>query len=106
MGSGSSSSSAFERLEATITGRVQAVGFRVFVASRAATLGLTGWVRNGSDGSVECVAEGRRADLETLLAALELGPAGARVDSVSRIWTAATGSFDRFSIASGWTSGD
>ena len=106
MGSGSSSSSAFERLEATITGRVQAVGFRVFVASRAATLSLTGWVRNGSDGSVECVAEGRRADLETLLAALELGPAGARVDSVSRIWTAATGSFDRFSIASGWTSGD
>jgi acylphosphatase len=103
---GSSTGSAFERLEATVTGRVQAVGFRVFVASRAATLGLTGWVRNGSDGSVECVAEGRRADLEMLLAALELGPSGARVDAVSRAWTVATGSFDRFSIASGWTSGD
>jgi acylphosphatase len=100
------SSSRFVRLEAAVTGRVQAVGFRVFVASRASALGLTGWVRNGSDGSVECVAEGRRADLETLLAALELGPAGARVDSVSRTWTAATGSFDRFAIASGWTSGD
>ncbi len=87
-------------------GRVQAVGFRVFVASRASALGLRGWVRNGSDGSVECLAEGRRADLETLLAALELGPSGARVDSVSRTWTTATGSFDQFSIASGWTSGD
>jgi acylphosphatase len=96
----------FERLEATVTGRVQAVGFRVFVANRASALGLTGWVRNGSDGSVECVAEGRRADLETLLAALEVGPSGARVESVSRAWSAATGSFDRFAIASGWTSGD
>lgn len=94
------------RLEATVTGRVQAVGFRVFVASRAAGLALTGWVRNGADGSVECVAEGPRPDLETLLAALERGPAGARVDSVSRTWTTATGSFDRFSIASGWTAGD
>jgi acylphosphatase len=96
----------YVRLEATVTGRVQAVGFRVFVAGRAATLGLTGWVRNGSDGSVECVAEGRRTDLETLLAALELGPTGARVESVSRMWAAASGSFDRFSIASGWTGGD
>jgi acylphosphatase len=100
------SDAPFARLEATVTGRVQAVGFRVFVASRAEALGLSGWVKNGSDGSVQCVAEGRRADLETLLAALELGPSGARVDAVSRAWSAATGSFERFSIVSGWTSGD
>lgn len=96
----------FVRLEATIRGRVQGVGFRLFVASRAATLGLTGWVRNGSDGAVECLAEGPRSDLETLLAALALGPAGARVEAVSPAWSAATGSFDRFAIRSGWTSGD
>lgn len=94
------------RLEATVRGRVQGVGFRIFVAHRAAALGLTGWVRNGSNSSVECVAEGRREDLESLLAALELGPAGARVESVSRTWGSATGSFDRFAITSGWTSGD
>jgi acylphosphatase len=94
------------RLEATVTGRVQAVGFRVYVASRAQALGLTGWVRNGSDGSVQCAAEGRRADLETLLVALELGPAGARIDSVNRTWASATGSFNRFAIVSGWTGGD
>jgi len=94
------------RLEATVRGRVQGVGFRVFVATRAEALGLTGWVRNGEAGTVECVAEGRRADLEALLAALELGPGSARVEAVSRTWSKPTGSFDRFAIRSGWTSGD
>ena len=97
---------ASARLEATVRGRVQGVGFRVFVATRAEVLGLTGWVRNGAAGTVECVAEGPRPDLEALLAALELGPASARVESVNRAWFAATGSFGRFEIRSGWTSGD
>ncbi len=97
---------ALARLEASVHGRVQGVGFRVFVATRAAALGLTGWVRNGPSGAVECVAEGPRPDLEALLAALELGPAGARVERVSPRWSAATGSFGRFEIRSGWTSGD
>ena len=104
--SSADSPSASARLEATVRGRVQGVGFRFFVAHRAEALGLTGWVKNGSDGSVQCLAEGRRQDLEALLAALELGPSGARVESVRPAWSAATGSFDRFSIVSGWTSGD
>jgi acylphosphatase len=98
--------SSTARLEATARGRVQGVGFRFFVANRADALGLKGWVKNGSDGSVQCLAEGPRHDLEALLAALELGPSGAWVESVSPTWSAATGSFDRFSIVSGWTSGD
>lgn len=69
-------------------------------------LGLVGWVANEADGSVRCVAEGPRTDLATLLAALELGPAGARVGSVSAAWTDQVGSFERFEIRSGWTSGD
>ncbi len=103
---GSSQGQPLARLEATVTGRVQGVGFRVFVAGRASALNVTGWVRNGADGSVQCLAEGRRADLDTLLAALEAGPTGARVTAVSRAWSAALGSFDRFSIVSGWTGGD
>lgn len=94
------------RLEATVRGRVQGVGFRFFIANRAQALGLVGWVTNGSDGSVQCLAEGPRHDLEALLAALELGPSGAQVESVSPTWSAGAGSFDRFSIVSGWTSGD
>lgn len=94
------------RLEAVVRGRVQGVGFRFFVAGRAAALGVRGWVANGPDGSVQCVAEGTRDTLEALLAALELGPASARVDGVSAAWSSAAGSFDRFEIRSGWTSGD
>ena len=94
------------RLDATVHGRVQGVGFRLFVARRAMALGLVGWVANEPDGSVHCLAEGPRAELETLLAALELGPAGARVGTVSAGWTAPVGSFERFEIRSGWTPGD
>ena len=59
------------RLEATARGRVQGVGFRYFVLRRGMELGLTGWVANESDGSVRCVAEGPRSDLEALLESME-----------------------------------
>jgi len=94
------------RLDATVRGRVQGVGFRVYVARRAAALGLRGWVANRPDRSLQCVAEGTRPNLEALLAVLELGPPGAEVESVSRAWSAAIGGFERFEIRSGWTSGD
>ncbi len=94
------------RLDAIVHGRVQGVGFRLYVAQRAVALGVGGWVANDSDGNVRCVAEGDRADLEALQAALELGPAGARVERVSVTWSDALDSFGRFEIRSGWTSGD
>ena len=56
-----------QRLQALVRGRVQAVGFRQFVWSRAARLGVNGWVRNGNDGrSVEVEAEGPADALEAL----------------------------------------
>ncbi len=94
------------RLDAVVSGWVQGVGFRLFASRRAEALGLTGWVRNEADGRVRLVAEGPRAELETLLAALQLGPAGAEVDGVSAAWSSPTGAFARFEIRSGWTSGD
>lgn len=76
------------RLQALVRGRVQAVGFRQFVWSRAARLGVTGWVRNGNDGrSVEVEAEGPADALERLLALLREGPFGARVDDVQESWS-------------------
>jgi len=75
------------RLHALVAGRVQAVGFRQFVWSRAARLDLTGWVRNGDDGrSVEVEAEGPADALERLLELLRQGPYGARVDDVQASW--------------------
>lgn len=68
-------------------GRVQAVGFRQFVWSRAVRLGVTGWVRNRDDGrSVEVEAEGPADALEELLRFLHEGPFGARVDEVEVSW--------------------
>ena len=52
------------RLDATVRGRVQGVGFRYFVLREAMDLGLEGWVANTRDGSVRCVAEGPRDRLE------------------------------------------
>ena len=93
-------------LDAIVRGRVQGVGFRYFVLDLAIGLGLVGWVANMPDGTVRCVAEGSRRDLETLLAALGTGPLGGRVDDVQVMWGVARGVFERFSVRSGGHSGD
>lgn len=95
-----------ERLDATVRGRVQGVGFRYIVLRRALDLELVGWVANGLDGSMRCVAEGPRPALEALLETLEAGPAGAIVNRVSTAWAPATGAFSSFEIRSGGHSGD
>jgi acylphosphatase len=93
-------------LDASVRGRVQGVGFRYFVLDLAIGLGLVGWVANMPDGSVRCVAEGPRLELDTLLAALAKGPLGGRVDDVQATWGPASGTFERFSVRSGGHSGD
>ena len=65
-----------------VTGRVQGVGFRYFAQAAARMEGLSGWVQNRSDGSVEVVAEGDRESVLRFEAKLRRGPAGARVDEV------------------------
>lgn len=87
-----------QQLHAIIQGRVQGVGFRVFVQSYAANLNLGGWVRNTAGGDVEVLAEGQRAALEKLLMLLEAGPRGSHVTKVAREWGTATGLFDHFTI--------
>lgn len=94
------------RLDATVRGRVQGVGFRYFVLREASGGSITGWVANEPNGSVRCVAEGPRPELESLLNALRDGPAGARVDGVGVSWSAATGEFRTFTVRSGSHSGD
>jgi acylphosphatase len=95
-----------ERLDATVRGRVQGVGFRYFVIRRAVSLELTGWVSNEPDGSVRCVAEGPRPALDALLQALEDGPPGAIVERVMTAWSPATGAFPSFDVRGGGHSGD
>ena len=66
----------------TVRGRVQGVGFRWFVEAEAHKLRIAGWVRNTSDGAVELMAVGTRAQLAALQAKLWQGPRAARVDDV------------------------
>ncbi len=84
------------RLHATVEGRVQGVGFRAFVIEKAELLGLTGWVRNRWDESVEVMAEGNRQDLEKLLTSLRRGPRSAFVSNVETQWLPAAGEFSSF----------
>lgn len=65
-----------------IRGRVQGVGYRYWAVGRARALGLRGWVRNRSDGSVEAVADGPQDALDAFIAACQVGPRAARVTSV------------------------
>ena len=94
------------RLDARVTGRVHGVGFRYFVFREAQALGLVGWVANVADGSVQCVAEGPRDRLETLLERLRDGPPASIVEGVSAAWMPATGTFGAFGVRSGAHRGD
>jgi acylphosphatase len=94
------------RLDAVVHGRVQGVGFRMFVVGAATQRGLTGWVANEASGRVRCVAEGRRDDLHALLADLHEGPRGSHVERVDAAWLPANGEFGRFEVRSGWHPGD
>lgn len=71
-----------ERLRLVVHGMVQGVGFRAFARREALRLGLTGWVCNRADGSVEAEAEGPPAALDGFLAALARGPRCAVVERV------------------------
>ena len=86
-------------LRAVVRGRVQGIGFREYVLTRARFLGLSGYVRNLPDGrSVEVVAEGARPDLEQFLDHLHEGPRLSRVDAVETEWGESTGAYDGFGV--------
>ena len=74
-----------KRVEArrfVVRGRVQGEGFRWFVEREAHILGISGWVRNNADGSVEVLAIGTPEQLAGLRSRLQEGPRAARVDDV------------------------
>jgi acylphosphatase len=70
------------RRRVRVHGRVQGVWFRAATREEARRQGVSGWVRNRPDGSVEAVFEGPAAAVEALLAFVGRGPPGARVTRV------------------------
>ena len=72
----------------SIRGRVQGVGYRDWTARKARELGLSGWVRNRLDGSVEAVISGTDTLVAAMIAECHSGPPPARVDAIDvSAWT-------------------
>jgi acylphosphatase len=65
-----------------VGGHVQGVGFRWAIARAAESRGVSGWVTNRADGTVEAVLEGEPEAVESIVASAREGPRGARVDRV------------------------
>jgi acylphosphatase len=88
-----------KRIEIIVRGRVQGVYYRATAEREARNHGLTGWVKNRKDGSVEMVVEGEEDAVKDFLAWAQIGPSTARVDKVETRWRSYTGEFTEFRIA-------
>ncbi len=69
-------------IRAVVRGQVQGVFFRAFTRDEGVKLGVTGWVRNHADGTVECFAQGSEDKIEAFVRFLHRGSPGARVEGV------------------------
>ncbi len=87
-----------KRVKIKVIGQVQGVNFRYSIWQEARDLGLVGWVKNLSDGSVEIEAEGEELTLKRLIDYSRSGPQEAKVKSVETIWEEPTGEYSSFSI--------
>jgi acylphosphatase len=76
------SETEFTSLRLRIEGHVQAVGYRNFIIAEARKLGVDGWVRNRSDGSVEALVSGETKVVESLIALCAKGPDGCRIKHI------------------------
>lgn len=89
---------AQKRIHLVIRGRVQGVYFRAAAQREARRLGVTGWVKNRNDGSVELLAEGDEDAIKELAGWAQRGPSAARVDHVDTRWRGYTGEYFEFEI--------
>jgi acylphosphatase len=83
-----------------VSGRVQGVGYRMFVHEAALFEHVNGWVRNRSDGRVEALAQGPHAAMQRFEEQVRLGPPRARVDVVEVTEAPGEGPFSGFRIES------
>ncbi len=80
-----------------ITGRVQGVFFRAWTAEHAREFGVTGWVQNCPDESVQAHLEGDDASVEALITLLHRGPPSAKVEQI-QVDEAQLTNADRFEV--------
>jgi acylphosphatase len=87
-----------KRVHIIVRGRVTGVFFRAASQREARRLGVTGWVKNRADGSVELLAEGEEEAVREIVSWAHHGPSAARVDHVDVRWRGYTGEFAEFRI--------
>ena len=87
------------RAHLIVHGMVQGVWFRGGTQDLARSNGVTGWVRNNADGTVEAVLEGDEGAVRAVVDWCRRGPPGARVDRVDVEWADHSGEFERMVIA-------
>ena len=90
-----------KRVHAIVTGIVQGVSFRHYTKMKARELAIVGWVGNRLDGSVEVLAEGEQASLESFVEWLHEGSPDAEVDSVDVTWNEPSGEYTSFTVSYG-----
>lgn len=86
------------RAHVVISGKVQGVFFRMETLEEARKTGVSGWVKNKQDGTVEAVFEGEKALVDSVIQWCRQGPPVSRVDNVDIEWEPYTGKFTDFSI--------
>lgn len=86
------------RAHVRISGRVQGVFYRSTTRDRAEQLGLTGWVRNTSDGKVEAIFEGEETAIKDMIVWCHKGPGFADVSDVTVEYQKFLGEFEEFCI--------
>ena len=86
------------RAHAIISGRVQGVCYRMETQDAAERFGVSGWVKNKPEGTVEAVFEGDQTQVSLLIQWCEKGPPFSQVDHVEVIWEAYAGEYKGFDI--------
>jgi acylphosphatase len=89
---------AHVRVHCIAHGRVQGVAFRANTQYQARRLGLTGWVRNCADGTVELLAEGEPSMVQQLVTWCQAGPPGAYVTHLEVYWETSGEPLEPFAI--------
>jgi acylphosphatase len=89
------------RAHVIVHGLVQGVWFRSSTRDEADRLGVSGWVSNLPDGSVEAVFEGEKKKVEEIVGWCHRGPSGAKVSKVEIVWEPYRKEFDHFDIRYG-----
>ena len=81
-----------------ISGFVQGIGYRSWVRSRARSLGLTGWINNLENGSVETVFQGEEEKIKEMIKLCKEGPPMAEVENIEIQWDQINGEFKDFQV--------